>query len=145
VEKHFTGTRRLSPYLGAEVIFAKKAASHDITTSTTSTKIEGAWRQQSYGGNPNYPVSLSGYGERAYLRYGANLVAGFDFYMAKHYYFGYEITFGFSSTKYRDIDTSTIYTSGTYIPSENIEIDYDDQSFSIGPNLINGIRLGYAF
>jgi hypothetical protein len=106
--------------------------------------VEGAWSQQFYGGNPNYPISTN-YVERAYFRYGANLVAGFDFYMAKHFYLGYEMTFGFSSTKYTDIDISTIYTSGTYIPSENSVVDYEAKSFSVGPNLINGIRLGYAF
>jgi hypothetical protein len=145
LEKHFAGTRRLSPYLGAEVMLAKKSSLHDITNSEGSTKIEGAWRQQSYSGGPNYPVLVSGYGERAYFRYGMNLVTGFDFYMAKHFYFGYEITFGLSITKYSDIDTSTIYTSGNTNPYENRMFDYDDKSFSLGPNLINGIRLGYAF
>lgn len=144
-EKHFMGTRRLSPYLGAEVMFANKTSSHNITNSTSSTKIEGAWRQQTYSGNPNYPVITSGYAERAFFRYGVNLVTGFDFYMAKHFYFGYEITFGLSNTMYTDIDTSIIYTSGSGDSTDNPVVDYEDKSFSLGANLINGIRLGYAF
>jgi hypothetical protein len=145
MEKHFTGTKRLSPYLGAEVLLAKKWSTHDISNMHMSTNVEGAWRQQTYTNDPNYPVLVSGFSERAFFKYGANIVTGFDFYMAKHFYFGYEIAFGFSSTQYTDINTSTIYTSPGTVPSESPVIDYDDQSFSFGPSLVNGIRLGYAF
>jgi hypothetical protein len=144
-EKHFAGTKRLSPYLGVEAMLAKKTSSHEITNSNSSMTIEGGWRQQFYSNNPNYPVLTSTYAERAFFKYGLNLITGFDFYMSRHFYFGYEITFGFSNTKYADIDTSTVYTSGGNVPSESVVVDLDDKSFSLGPNLINGIRLGYAF
>lgn len=144
VEKHFKGTKRLSPYIGAEVALAVKSSSEDITYKGSSvnsdTKIKGAWLQEV--NSPNYPISYK-YIERGFTQVGLNLVTGFDFYMAKNFYFGYEIAFGVSSTKFKDIDITSKNSSGGSFPDQNS--DSDLREFSFGPNLMNGIRIGYVF
>jgi hypothetical protein len=137
VEKHFNGTKRLSPYLGAELTAATKSSSQTISSrsptsipGTIETNIKGAW--QIAGSN-------LGYEERAFFQYGLNLVGGFDFYVAKHLYLGYEIAYSVRQTKYKTIEVTTKPTSNNPAP------DSSQKDFSTGPNLINGIRVGFVF
>jgi len=142
LEKHFAGTKRLSPYVGADLAIANKSSKQEITEKQTVTTITGAWREYIYNGsNPNYPI-LSQEAERAYFRYGLNLVTGFDFYMAHHFFFGYEVNFGFSQTAYKEIEVS-LSTFGGGSPSDNNDVK--NTSFTFGPNLLNGVRIGYIF
>lgn len=136
-EKHFRGTKRLSPYIGIELGIANKSSSHTLTVNEGETKVKGAWM---------VPIGYDAqsYEERAFFSYGLNLLTGFDFYIAQHFYLGYELGFGFTNIKYKDIDVSRLYTSGS--PTfGNIDIQRDDKDFILGPNLVNGIRLGFVF
>jgi hypothetical protein len=142
IEKHFKGTKRLSPYIGGELAFSTKSSTQTIKnstqngtlTSTVETKIDGAWLPSNYNNGIDYQ-------ERAYTKYGVNLLSGFDFYIAKNFYFGYEFTFQFNLTKYNDIDITTKGFTDPQPPSDH----YDDKDLFIGPNLLNGIRLGFVF
>jgi hypothetical protein len=140
LERHFRGTRRLSPYVGAEVTFTDKSSSDDIKTDFSETKVKGAW--QNTWGNPG-----TDYTERGFVRYGFNVISGFDFYMARHFYLGYEFAFGLASTKYKDVDVNTIYTSNPppINPGGSTLVKSDEKSFTAGPVLLNGIRIGYVF
>ncbi len=142
LEKHFTGTRRLSPYIGAELTFTNKSSSDEIVNGGVTTKVKGAWVATSY--TPGFPPSTS-YTERGFIRFGANLVSGFDFYMARNFFLGYEFTLGFASTRFKDVDVSTIYSAGTSPGGNSNNVKNDERSFSAGPGLINGIRIGYVF
>lgn len=140
-EKHFKGTKRLSPYLSAELALASKSSSQTTTSNYQSSgvestvEIEGAWQVLTVVNN-NPQLS---YGERAFFQYGLNVVGGFDFYVAKNLYLGYEIAFAMLQTNYKDIDiTTTPATTNTWP-------DFSQKQFSIGPNLINGIRVGFVF
>lgn len=137
-EKHFKGTRRLSPYLGAEFVLGSKSASQTLTSGNTETKIDGAWQTYTIipGNNGGYSID---YTEKAYFQYGFNLLGGFDFYVAKHFYMGYEIAFGLSQTNYKDISVTSKPNSGFVSP------DYSQKDFSFGATLINGIRVGFVF
>lgn len=95
--------------------------------------IDGAWELDANSG---------GYGERGFFSYGVNLIGGFDFYIAKHLYLGYELTFGLSKVKYKDID---VKTRNGIITSPASSTDTNQTDFTLGANLLNGIRLGYAF
>ncbi|MFD2512943.1 hypothetical protein ACFSRY_03630 [Pontibacter locisalis] len=137
MEKHFAGTKRLSPYVGADIIVENKSASHDITSGQTETNVTGAWRITSYSsGYP--PQTIMNFTERGYTRYGLNLVSGFDFYMAKSFFFGYEVNFGFSQTNFHDIEVKQSDMNYNNPDTKNT-------SFSFGPNLANGFRIGYVF
>lgn len=144
LEKHFQGTRRLSPYVGAEVVFTNKSSSDDIKTDFTNTRVRGAW--QNVLSSPGGPMSTD-YVERGFTRYGFNAISGFDFYMARHFYLGYEFTFSVASTKYKDIEVNTLYTGNPppINPGGNNNLKNDEKSFSAGPALLNGIRIGYVF
>jgi hypothetical protein len=135
IEKHFTGTQRLSPYIGAEIFYVNKSSSQHNNSENTSgeteeREIDGAWY-----------ASQQGYTERGYNQGGLNLLAGFDYYIAKNFYFGYEMAWGYSSLKYKDIEV-------TYKPEPdegNPLGDTDIKEVKFGAKLLNGIRLGFIF
>ena len=45
-----------------------------------------------------------GYEQKAYFQYGANIIAGFDFYVARHFFIGYEAAYKFAYTDYKGVD-----------------------------------------
>ncbi|WP_276497672.1 hypothetical protein [Pontibacter litorisediminis] len=140
IEKHFKGTRRLSPYLGADLILEKKTSEQEITSDNTTTTITGAWRESSYS-NGYPPHIYYTYTQQGYSRYGLNVVTGFDFYMAKNLFFGYEVSFGFSKKSMEDIEVKQSDSSNS--PSNTADVT--NTSFTFGPSLMNGVRIGYVF
>jgi hypothetical protein len=142
-EKHLPGTKRLSPYIGAELTAGYKWSKDVMETSDLTTTIKGAWQQYQYvqTTNGDYYTTINN-GERGYISYGLNLVTGFDFYMAKHLFIGYEMEFGFIKQNYSNID---ITYSGSTSSSTTPSPDYNDKEFSFGPRIINGIRIGFVF
>lgn len=142
LEKHFAGTKRLSPYLGADLILASKSTEQETTEGQTVTTITGAWRDYVHDpNNPAYP-SIQYSAERGYVRYGLHVFTGFDFYMARHFFFGYEVNFGVSRSVLDDIEVTQTYSTG-YSPANNNEVK--NNSFTFGPSLMNGVRIGYIF
>ncbi|MBS1507508.1 MAG: hypothetical protein JSS79_12755 [Bacteroidetes bacterium] len=127
LEKHFKGTRRLSPYIGAELSFVAKWSKQVFDYGSSQRIIKGGWIEQTSGS----------YTQLGYFRYGANFVSGFDYYPAKNFFFGYEFTFQLYRKSYSDVDDG----NGTIINGTL----KGSSEFFIGPNLINGIRLGYIF
>lgn len=136
IEKHFAGTRRLSPYIGIEFAGAFKSSSHVINDGTTETTIDNAWRTVTLTNN----TYVYGYEEKAYFQFGTNLIGGFDFYLARHFFLGCEVTFQFYYKEYNGVEITTV---GTQTPQDNP--DTNESEFSVGPKLLNGIRIGYVF
>jgi len=145
-EKHFTGTRRLSPYVGAEIAFGIKSAKETIETLESTTEIKGAWQSiqtvQYYNNGYTYYTVVDNV-ERGYQSVGINLVTGFDFYVAKHFFFGYEMLFGFNYLKYDDIKTT--FTPKQDQPNNTASPAKSAKETNFGPKIVNGIRLGYTF
>lgn len=141
-EKHFTGTKRLTPYIGAELSIGKKWSKSEIETNTLKTTIDGAWRQVQYYSSGNYYYYSTTYSERAYFSYGLNIVTGFDFYMAKNLFVGYEVMFGYQHIKYDNVDVTY---SGTDSSNQTAAPNYKSKESSFGPKVLNGIRIGYVF
>lgn len=126
LEKHMKGTRRLSPYIGAELSLFAKWSKENLNGWRV---IDGGWITD--------PYSNTAYTELGYFRYGVNLISGFDYYPAKNFYFGYEFAFQIYQKNYTDVQDSSGSTNyGSY---------KGGSEFYVGPNLINGIRLGYIF
>jgi len=132
LEKHFKGTRRLSPYLGVEIALGYKKADQTIDTKETTTQIDGGWL---------YGNTIS---ERGFKSAGINIVTGFDFYMAEHFYCGYEMLLGFNYTKYDDLVRSNTIKPDN-LPGSITYPDQTSEESAFGPGIINGIRLGYTF
>lgn len=136
VEKHFTGTKRLSPFIAAEFSFGTKFSNYTLDDGNVKTKIEGAWRSTTMVNN----AFVYGYEERGYVKYGLSVLAGFDFYVAKNFFLGYEAALQFSNIEYTDID---ITTTGSSFPPDSP--DSKETEISFAPVLLNGIRIGYVF
>ncbi|WP_207422175.1 autotransporter outer membrane beta-barrel domain-containing protein [Desertivirga brevis] len=145
-EKHFKGTRRLSPFIGVDISVTDRSANQKITSGQVVTEYKNSWASPIpytyYNGSSTqvlYSINPSDYG---YTRVGLHLITGFDFYMAKNFFLGYEFNFGINSTKYKDTEiTQTGNTSTTPINDPVLK----NKSLSFGPTLMNGIRIGYIF
>lgn len=144
VEKHFKGTRRLSPYIAADISVSSKSANQEIKDNGVSTSIKNGWLETIYlPNNQSYYTQLQ---ENAYTRYGINLITGFDFYIAKDFFFGYEFNFNLSKTEYKNIRTTvTGQNTGTGQPTTNFNDTGKKSASTFGPTLINGVRIGYSF
>jgi hypothetical protein len=127
-EMHFEGTKRLSPYVGGELAIASqtsKTVSHSLsaTNEVIETTIKNA--------NPGYI---------GFFSIGANALAGFDFYVAKHLYMGAEMGFGFSY-----ISNYKRKTTSSPAPVTAVKDADQGRSFTLAPNYNGGIRVGYIF
>lgn len=142
-ENHFSGTRRLSPYVGWELGVGFKSSYQEVKTDTKTTETKGAWITYTQVQNSQQFYTYQTFTERGYWSVGANLVTGFDFYISPKFYFGYELLFGLDYISYSDIDITEKFSGSNSNPNQNP--DLDDESWKFGPKLINGIRIGYFF
>lgn len=154
-EKHFKGTRRLSPYIGAELALAIKRTSSNTNTKTTKKEIKGTWFETKIisipGINGGYNYTTTSYfAERGYSSFGINGIVGFDYYVSNHLFVGYEIIFEISKKWYQKIEinetniTTSVPGSG-YNSGQNYYPNTEANDFELGPKIINGFRLGYIF
>lgn len=123
IEKHMSGTERLSPYFGLEADLALQTSS-DRSESQNGTEV-------------NFGKVIN---DRGFIRLGANAIAGFDYYVAKKLYLGTELGVGFSYTRLSSI-TLDSDVNGFTAP----EPEKQGGFFDFGPNVNAQIRLGYAF
>lgn len=141
IEKHFKGTKRLSPYIGADVFWGTKSANQETSNTSSSVSVKNGWIEVLYyqTTTPPYYTTVTRVIEEAYSRFGIMAVAGFDFYMSKNFFLGYEFNLGYSITDYR---TPEVKTSGQTVISSY----FTNNSVSkFGTSLVNGIRVGYVF
>lgn len=143
IEKHFKGTKRLSPYIGIEAFWGTKSTKQESSNNANTTTIKNAWVEYQYIQTqtpPYYYATVSRTVENAYNKFGVTAVAGFDFYMAKNFFLGYEFNLGYAKTDYK---TPEITVTGQNTPIQNF---YSENSTSkFGSSLVNGIRIGYVF
>lgn len=134
-ERHFLGTDRLSPYMGAELILGfggNSETSEELKPGTeTGERIETKITNQSpsaFVGQylPGFTVGLAG-------------LAGFDYYIAPHLYMGAEISY---AILYNKQFKSTLSVTD----QDDIETK-GGSTFAISPELaMSGmIRLGWTF
>tara|TARA_R110000868_G_scaffold17148_3_gene75726 strand:- start:159 stop:833 length:675 start_codon:yes stop_codon:yes gene_type:complete len=121
IEKHFEGTDRLSPYVGAELNFALNSSSQ--TQDVINVAGDGVEGQTEVNDGST--------------TFGLNLLVGADWYFSKHIYMGTEVGFGFASTS--NADTENVPLTGDTVETPN------GGSFNLGPNFNSAIRLGFLF
>lgn len=144
IEKHFKGTKRLSPYIGVDAFWGTKSTKQETSNNANTTTIKNAWlttiQYVQTTTPPYYYTTVTTADENAYTRFGVTAVAGFDFYMAKNFFLGYEFNLGYSKTDYK---TPEVTTTGQSTPALSF---YSNNSTSkFGTSLVNGIRIGYLF
>lgn len=126
VEKHFNGTRRLSPYVGAEIGFG-----------ASSIKTEGV--------NSNNSVYIDNYtenGHRKFSDFGVNTFLGFDYWVGEGVYVGVEYTFAaYISSKEKQSET-TRKTNNNTVTTVNFE---NSSSNLTTISALPVFRLGWRF
>lgn len=137
-EKHFAGTENLSPYVGAELLFSMTTAKVEqdvVDDNHTSTSAATDWIK----------FTEVQKGKGAKTTFGVNLIAGIDYYIAKHLSLGAEFGFGFSTTSMPDIENSSAVRNTT---TQAYELHDDAKEVQgsemhVGPTLLgaNGIGL----
>lgn len=132
VEKHFAGTARLSPYVGADLLFG---------TGSSKVKTENAI----LAGNPATGAyandTFMDAKAPSYTSIGLRGVIGADYYIAKRLFLGVEAGLGFAYEKQGKSKTST--TVGGVTNSQ--EFKSAGSTNTISPSVITGLRVGFAF
>ena len=125
IEKHFAGTERLSPYIGAGINFSTGSSSQ------TGTNSDGTMYMASYSKKVDGPSSSS---------FGIGVNAGADYYFVNNIYLGIEVGLGFSTGSLGK-STTTETSGGVTVTS--ISQGGSNSGISVGPN--TGLRLGLIF
>jgi hypothetical protein len=119
LEKHFTGTDKLSPYIGGEVLVGFSSSTEKDEMPATE-----AFENKTKNGS---------------LTFGLNALAGVDYYFAQNIYLGAEFGFGFSFESMMDQkETSTAEGAEDIITPKGSGIN-------LGPTAVGQIRLGWLF
>ncbi|MEN8120738.1 MAG: hypothetical protein ABFS35_10340 [Bacteroidota bacterium] len=127
IEKHFAGTERLSPYVGAEAVISfstntDKAEYQDFTVLPTVTVYEQTVKDDG-------------------LSFGVAGVAGADFYIAKKLYLGVELNYGI----YYSLAT-TVKVSDTNPSIDDVESKVGSpNTLSFRPGTMGLFKIGYLF
>lgn len=141
LEKHFKGTARLSPYIGFDLSYGTKRTKQELSTTAYTLDVKNAWMEVLYQPNSNGGYySTMQFVPNGYTRFGAYAVAGFDFYVSKGFFVGYEFNLGYLQTKFKKPD---IMVKGTDPGYSSYISDTKTKSFK--SSLVNGVRVGYAF
>lgn len=162
IEKHFDGTNRLSPYVGAAANIGISSSSQteeywsrsEANPGTDPFSSHTEWEQKTKDGS---------------FSFGLSALAGMDFYFADNIYLGAEFGFGFgfnsmSDTKYSSTDDNAWALSAIDMMDTNFgngEIEFDDDgdiesvttrddekngsNFDLGPVVNGALRLGFIF
>lgn len=119
IEKHFTGTERLSPYVGGDVLIGFNNTSNKTTATVANSTVVSEVK-----GPNNFMFGVRG-------------VFGADYYFAKRVFLGVEAGLGLVYKSEGDVTTS--------VTGQNDVVVKGGNSFNISPAVVTGIRLGYAF
>jgi len=123
-EKHFAGTDKLSPYIGADLVYGMGG------TSAKWDKFDGS----------DYDATVTATVKNPSSMLGLNLVAGTDYYFAENFYLGLELGLGFSNTT--DKVGETVVTAGG---TSTTSLSPEAKSSNFGNNFIGNFRLGWRF
>jgi len=130
VEKHFAGTERLSPYVGADILFGT------ASNKTTFENATGPANAPVYADATNIDVKAP-----STTSIGLRGVIGADYYIAKRLFLGVEAGLGFAyETEGKGETTTTIGGTTTTVKTKSA-----GNNFNISPSVITGVRVGFAF
>jgi opacity protein-like surface antigen len=164
IEKHFEGTERLSPYIGAEIVFTKSTSKFQRDTLTIGNYTITLNDTASATPQVSAPWTVLSLNQKSgSTTFGINLIAGMDYYFTKNLSLGAEFSFGYYGTKYADVEseyvnnnvtsvvtgpdvngvrTNTISNSNT-VTSAPSQKQGKDSGF--GPSVVAKIKLGWLF
>lgn len=123
MERHFTGTERLSPYVGGDVLLGFTNSKTEITNTTVA----------------NNTVTQVQKGPNAF-RFGVRGVFGADYYFLRRVYLGVEGGLGL----FYQSEGDTTLTTTSANTSTTTTVD-GGSSFQVKPAVVGGLRLGFVF
>lgn len=126
VEKHFNGTDRLSPYVGADLTIGTQTYS-EKGTDTDGTIYDAT-------------LSYSQKGANTFLT-GIRAVVGADYYFSKHVYLGAEAGLGFLYGQ--EGKTTMTTTVGSTV--DKVTFKSAGSMTQLTPSIVTGIRIGFVF
>lgn len=126
VEKHFAGTDRLSPYVGADLMIGTNTF-REKGTDTDGDIYDASFSYSQKGANT--------------LVMGIRGVVGADYYFSKHVYLGAEAGLGFL---YGKEGTTTISVTENN-QTETITLKSTGSNTQLTPSIITGVRVGFVF
>lgn len=126
-EKHFMGTRRLSPYVAADFIIGNMSA-HATGDNANSNAVFVN----------NYSFESKSMNNTAV---GFRAVVGADYYIAKSVYLGVEAGLGYTSTKFGETETTATLNNVT----TTVTTPSTGRSAQFAPSIVTGIRIGFVF
>jgi hypothetical protein len=131
IEKHFAGTKRLSPYVGAELgIGFNTGGSIDVTNGSSANIIDAA-KDDSYSFNGGSQLSI-----------GLGAVMGADYYVADGVYLGVEFGLGlFNIASVGEGEEKTKVGAGAEVTNKTAT----SSTTTIFGVAGGGVRLGYKF
>lgn len=137
-EKHFAGTERLSPYVGAELAIQLKTASSEVTNdpnggTSTTQKITGSTSLTRNGINAD---------NSGFFRLGLNGVIGADYYIVKHVFVGMEAGVSLISL---DTPSEVTFNAGGQGAQDVKIVPGASTTKILSPYLNAGVRFGYRF
>ncbi|MNK18503.1 hypothetical protein D3C87_367100 [compost metagenome] len=130
VEKHFSGTDRLSPYIGADILFGTGSSKNVLENATY------AGTTLVYADNTSMDVKNPGT-----TSIGLRGVIGADYYIAKRLFLGVEAGLGFA---YEKAGKGEITTTAAGVTT-TVKTKSAGSNFDINPSVITGVRIGFAF
>ena len=140
IEKHFAGTERLSPYVGAELRLAGKSQKNvsEFNPAGAADKIETLTIKNGDAA----PAGVAA-NQKGFFALGLNLVAGADYYFAKRLYLGGEFAYGLSYTSYADMTIETSVAGAAKIAPTK-----QGSAFGFGAglgSLAGKLKIGFLF
>ncbi|WP_018341437.1 hypothetical protein [Cytophaga aurantiaca] len=133
IEKHFSGTGRLSTYVGADASYQRISAATKWENTADGTTFSDGDTRKTRGFNDAGVNASSGFGLRAF--------AGADYYFVEKVYLGAEFGWGF--TAMRDTKTKEETTVGGV--STTVETKSGGGVYTLAPSLTAGVRIGFIF
>ncbi len=133
-EFHFEGTKRLSPYIGGELILAfgsnkYTTESLDISDAIVESYVKNGSSDFNGGGLPW--MYLNGFSV------GIGGLAGFDYYVAKDLYLGLEINYAFVYNKPFNVESQVAGSDAVTTKTGN--------NWYLNPSAGANLRLGWNF
>lgn len=134
IEKHFAGTSKFSPYVGAELNFVFNSASEEWDNYDPSVGFSNGTKATITGAHDGFDGQNYN-GPRGSRTFGFNLIAGADYYFTEAIYLGGEFTWGYAMTSQRDVEVEV----GS---QKSKALGGSESGFAL---FTTGIRLGMKF
>ncbi|RDC58737.1 BT1926 family outer membrane beta-barrel protein [Adhaeribacter pallidiroseus] len=129
IEKHFSGTKKLSPYIGAEIGFTSTFVKSEYTGPDREISVKNGYIDDNQ--NPN--------GRPGYSQIGLNAIVGADYYFVKRFYVGMELGYGI---QYKISKKIEIKENGITTYADKVN---GFRQFALGAYANPGLRVGFVF